>query len=279
MKTSTSNSASIKLEFVAFSLCSARLRSVSAAATADPVTSVISAFSRRIYQQVFRGIKQLSAQRMLDELKRRGLYDSTLIVVTADHETGGLSVTKNNGRGKLPEVDWASKKHTPVDVPIYALPEVSDLIAANGDAGVFLVEGEDICVRDNDIHDNGTGDPNPIAGVSILYGDNIVIEGNRIAAVGAAIAMGHPVTVIAAFVAAPLTSLNPMIAAGWVSGLVEAFSRKPKVKDFERLPDDILSIKGFWRNKVTRILLVVVFTNLGSAAGTFVAIPMMMKYL
>ena len=71
-----------------------------------------------------------------------------------------------------------------------------------------------------------------------------------------------------------------MIAAGWVSGLVEAFSRKPKVKDFENLPNDILSIKGFWRNKVTRILLVVVvFTNLGSAAGTFVAIPMMMKYL
>jgi pheromone shutdown protein TraB len=70
-----------------------------------------------------------------------------------------------------------------------------------------------------------------------------------------------------------------MIAAGWVSGLVEAFSRKPKVKDLESLSEDILSVRGFWRNKVTRILLVVVFTNLGSSIGTFVAIPLMAKVL
>lgn len=106
-----------------------------------------------------------------------------------------------------------------------------------------------------------------------------VLANGLLAGLGALIALGHPLTILASILAAPLTSLNPMIAAGWVSGLVEAFSRKPKVKDFERLPNDILSIRGFWRNKVTRILLVVVFTNLGSAAGTFVAIPMMMKYL
>ncbi len=100
-----------------------------------------------------------------------------------------------------------------------------------------------------------------------------------LAGLGALIALGHPLTVLSSVLAAPLTSLNPMIAAGWVSGLVEAFSRKPKVKDFEHLPNDISSVRGFWRNKVTRILLVVVFTNLGSAMGTFVAIPMMMKYL
>jgi len=97
------------------------------------------------------------------------------------------------------------------------------------------------------------------------------------AGLGAIIALAHPLTIISSIVAAPLTSLNPMIAAGWVSGLVEAFSRKPKVRDFERLPEDIVSVKGFWRNKVTRILLVVVFTNLGSSIGTFVAIPLMAK--
>jgi len=80
-------------------------------------------------------------------------------------------------------------------------------------------------------------------------------------------------------IAAPLTSLNPMVAAGWVSGLTEAFVRKPKVKDFESLGDDILSVKGFWRNKVTRVLLVVVFTNLGSTLGTAVALPMMARIL
>jgi pheromone shutdown-related protein TraB len=106
-----------------------------------------------------------------------------------------------------------------------------------------------------------------------------IMANGILAGCGAIAALAHPFTIISSVFAAPLTSLNPMIAAGWVSGLVEAFSRKPKVKDFERLPKDILSVKGFWRNKVTRILLVVVFTNLGSAVGTFVAIPMMMKYL
>ena len=52
-----------------------------------------------------------------------------------------------------------------------------------------------------------------------------------------------------------------------------------KVKDLESLPDDILSIKGFWKNNVTRILLVVIFTNLGSSIGTFVAFPVIVKVL
>jgi pheromone shutdown-related protein TraB len=97
------------------------------------------------------------------------------------------------------------------------------------------------------------------------------------AGIGAAIALAHPLTVLSAIVASPITSLNPMIAAGWVAGLVEAFIGKPKVKDFENLPADILSLKGFWKNKITRILLIVVFTNLGSSMGAFVAIPLMAR--
>jgi pheromone shutdown-related protein TraB len=99
------------------------------------------------------------------------------------------------------------------------------------------------------------------------------------AGLGAILALAHPYTILSAILAAPLTSLNPMIAAGWVSGLVEAASRKPKVKDLEAIPNDIVSVKGFWRNNVTRILLVVVFTNIGSSIGTFVALPMIVKLL
>lgn len=106
-----------------------------------------------------------------------------------------------------------------------------------------------------------------------------VMANGILAGLGAAIAFAHPFTIVSSILAAPLTSLNPMIAAGWVAGLVEAFARKPKVKDFENLPEDILSIRGFWKNKVTRILLVVIFTNLGSSLGTFVAIPLMVKVL
>jgi pheromone shutdown-related protein TraB len=106
-----------------------------------------------------------------------------------------------------------------------------------------------------------------------------ILANGILAGVGAIIALAHPATILSSIIAAPLTSLNPMIAAGWVSGLVEAFSRKPKVKDLESLPEDILSVRGFWRNNVTRILLVVVFTNLGSSLGTFVAFPVILKVL
>ncbi len=104
-----------------------------------------------------------------------------------------------------------------------------------------------------------------------------VLANAILAGLGAAIALGHPITVLSAIVASPLTSLNPMIAAGWVAGLVEVFLGKPKVKDFERLSEDISSLKGFWKNKITRILLVVAFTNIGSSLGTFVAIPLMVR--
>lgn len=99
------------------------------------------------------------------------------------------------------------------------------------------------------------------------------------AGIGALLAFCHPVTFFTAIVAAPLTSLNPMLAAGWVAGLVEASIRKPRVSDMEDLPTDILSLKGFWKNKVTRILLVVVFANIGSSIGTFVALPLMVRAL
>ena len=106
-----------------------------------------------------------------------------------------------------------------------------------------------------------------------------VLANGIFAGIGALIALAHPYTIFSSVIAAPLTSLNPMIAAGWVAGLVEAFARKPKVRDLEAIPEDITSVKGFWRNNVTRILLVVVFTNLGSSIGTMTALPLMIKLL
>ncbi|MGB3261227.1 TraB/GumN family protein [Paenisporosarcina sp.] len=91
-----------------------------------------------------------------------------------------------------------------------------------------------------------------------------------LAAIGAAVALGHPLAVLSAFVAAPFTALHPLIAAGWVSGIVQAYIRKPNIGDFETLSEDVFSIKGFWNNKVTRVLLVVVLTNLGGSLGTFI---------
>ena len=98
----------------------------------------------------------------------------------------------------------------------------------------------------------------------------VLINGG-LSAAGSAAALGHPLTILVSFLAAPLTSLNPFIAAGWVAGLVQAWVKKPTVQDLENLPDAITSLSGFWHNPLTRILLVVVLANLGSMIGTFLA--------
>ncbi len=98
-----------------------------------------------------------------------------------------------------------------------------------------------------------------------------ILVNGILSALGAALAFAHPLTILSAFIGAPITSLNPMIAAGWVAGLVQVWVKKPTVADFEDLPQAISSVKGFWKNPVSRVLLVVVFANLGSSLGTFIS--------
>jgi len=100
--------------------------------------------------------------------------------------------------------------------------------------------------------------------------DWVLINGG-LSALGAFIATAHPITVVGAFVAAPLTSLNPMIGAGMVTAGIETWLRKPSVGDFSRLRTDTTSVKGWWKNKVARTLLVFFFSTVGSAIGTYVA--------
>ena len=97
-----------------------------------------------------------------------------------------------------------------------------------------------------------------------------VLWNGSFSAIGAAAALAHPIAVVSAFIAAPITSLNPLIAAGWFAGFVQAYFRRPNVSDFESLSEDVTSVKGFWSNKVTRILLVVVLANIGSSLGTLI---------
>ena len=88
---------------------------------------------------------------------------------------------------------------------------------------------------------------------------------------GALLALAHPLTIIIAFAVSPFTSANPMIAAGWVAGLIEANLRKPQVGDFDELSAEPMSLKLIWKNRVTRVLLVVILTNLMGGLGTFLS--------
>jgi len=111
------------------------------------------------------------------------------------------------------------------------------------------------------------GDRDRIAGAAIGW----VMANGLLSAVGALIALGHPLTIVTAFVAAPITSLNPTIGAGMVTGLVQAFIAAPTVRDLEQVGDDLASLRGWWGNRMTRVLLVFFFSSLGSALGTVIA--------
>ena len=98
----------------------------------------------------------------------------------------------------------------------------------------------------------------------------VVINGT-LSALGALIARAHPLTILTALVAAPLTSLNPTIGAGMVTGAVEAWLKKPRVGDFEALRDDVARLSGWFKNRVSHVFVVFFLSNLGSVAGTWIA--------
>ncbi|MCB0313842.1 MAG: TraB/GumN family protein [Calditrichae bacterium] len=104
-------------------------------------------------------------------------------------------------------------------------------------------------------------------------GDNLlfwVLANGIPSALGAIIALGHPFTILSAFFGAPFTSLTPVIGAGYVSAFVQLYFQPPVVKEFQTVSDDVSSFKKWWRNKLLRILLVFIFTSLGSLIGTYV---------
>ena len=100
-----------------------------------------------------------------------------------------------------------------------------------------------------------------------------ILVNGTLSALGALLALAHPLTILASFAAAPITSLNPTIGVGIVTGLLEAVVRKPRVQDFERIHEDILSLKGFYKNRLSHILVVFFLSSVGSAVGTFIGIP------
>ncbi len=99
-----------------------------------------------------------------------------------------------------------------------------------------------------------------------------ILPNSVMAALLTATALAKPLSVVTAFLCSPVTSLNPLLPAGVVVGLVEAWLRKPTVEDCERINEDVQSLRGIYRNQFTRVLLVAVMATLGSALGAWVGI-------
>ena len=96
-------------------------------------------------------------------------------------------------------------------------------------------------------------------------------------ALGCLLALSHPLTLVSGFLFAPIGALHPLIATGWMTGLVEASLRKPRVSDFEVLSEKSLTLKLMYQNRVTRILLVMLLTNICVGLGNLLGAASMLK--
>jgi pheromone shutdown-related protein TraB len=191
---------------------------------------------------------QYIAKRILEETKK----GKVLAVVGAGHLEGVKNhLEKNVKEVDLKELEQVPRKRVNIGKTVaYAIPVLF----------VFLIGWL--------LFTQGVEAWDEIKNVFLWW---FLINGS-LSALGAAIARGHPLSIITAFGAAPLTSLNPTIAAGWVAGYVEAKLRTPVIKDFQGL-SKLDSLRDFWNNRVIRLLMVVALANLGSMIGTIVAFP------
>jgi pheromone shutdown-related protein TraB len=106
-----------------------------------------------------------------------------------------------------------------------------------------------------------------------------ILPNSLFAALLTAVAGGKLISILTALVASPITSLNPLLGAGMVVGLVEAWLRKPTVDDAERINADVQSLRGIYRNPFTRVLLVAVLASVGSALGAWIGISWVLTLL
>ncbi|MBA3005278.1 MAG: TraB/GumN family protein [Proteobacteria bacterium] len=105
------------------------------------------------------------------------------------------------------------------------------------------------------------------AGSNLLYW---ILANGIPSAIGGILALAHPLTIIGAFVAAPITSLTPVIGAGYVAAFIQVMMNPPLVREFETVGDDMGTIFGWWKNKLLRVFLVFLLTGIGSSLGTYI---------
>lgn len=105
------------------------------------------------------------------------------------------------------------------------------------------------------------------AGQNVVYW---VLASGLPSALGALCALAHPVTILTAFLAAPVTTLSPVLGVGHITALVQAYMQPPMVREFQSVADDIRSCKQWWKNRLLRVFLAFLFPSLGTVLGVWV---------
>ncbi len=209
-----------------------------------------------LYQPLITERDEYMSARLLQETEKND-YQHTLVVVGAGHLKGISEILQT---ASLQSPDETVRRLDIVPQPVRWSGYIPWIIA------IFVLTGFGVGFQRS-----------PDIGLTMII-DWIMINGT-LAAIGAAAALAHPLTVLTAFVVAPFTSFIPMISAGMVAAMVEVFLRKPHMSDFSHLRQDAARLKGWWQNQVTRTLLVFLLASLGSALGTYIAGFRILDYL
>lgn len=115
-----------------------------------------------------------------------------------------------------------------------------------------------------------------ISGSKEQLTQNIVrwlIWNGGLAAVGTLLAFGNILTIVSAFIFAPIATLNPLIGIGMITAIVQATVCKPQVRDMMNIADDVATIKGWYTNRIAKVLLVFILSSVGALIGNIVTIP------
>ncbi|APQ15155.1 pheromone shutdown protein [Borreliella garinii] len=180
-----------------------------------------------------------------------------LAVVGAGHVNGIMNTLKEISQNKkiinIEELDKIPKKHFSFSKVLSYLIAISIILLI---VSSFYFKGFDFAYKNLKLW---------------------IISNSLFSGIAAILLKSHPLTILTAVIGSPIFSLIPFIGTGMVAGLVEAYINKPKVKDFENLQEELSTTKGYFKNKVTRILLIVLFVNLGSTIGTIVGLKFLLN--
>jgi pheromone shutdown-related protein TraB len=166
-------------------------------------------------------------------------------VVGAGHVEGIKKVISEDHSKTLPEIS--------------TFPPVSSAIKVLGWSIPLLIIGSLVAI--------GIMKGSEAAGANLLYW---ILANGIPSAIGAALAWGHPLTIASAFGAAPVTSLTPVIGAGYVTAFVQVMLRPPVVREFETVTEDMATLGGWWKNKLLRVFLTFLLPGFGSMIGTWI---------
>lgn len=196
--------------------------------------------------------------RAMPELKRTLIDERDSYLATKILATEGRTIVAVVGAGHVAGMAIVLEEARSVDLaPLETLPEPSAALKLFGWSIALLVLGSLAYI--------GVTKGPDAAGRNALYW---VLATGTPTAIGAVFALGHPITVLSGFLAAPITSLSPVIGAGYVTAFVQAYVVPPRVIEFESVSDDIGKLRAWWNSRLLRVFLVFILTSIGGTIGT-----------